>query len=78
MPDQQRIETRRRNRGHTEEDQHTGQERPEFVLQARMLVAEQQEHDEYQRQADSDGRAGPEQNAGNHGQRAHTGVSGAD
>jgi hypothetical protein len=75
MIDDQRIETPGRYDGHTEEDEHTGQQWLKLMLQARVIVTEHQEDDENHRQAQEYSQAGAHQYAGDHGQGAHAGVS---
>jgi hypothetical protein len=65
MINQQRIETQGRNRGHTEEDGYARHEGTEFMLDARIVVSKDQENDENGGKTDCDGKAAPEENAGN-------------
>jgi hypothetical protein len=72
---QQCVETHGRNAGHTEEDEHTGQQGSEFMLQSRVVIAEDQEDEQYCRKADSDCQARSKQDAGDHSQWPHREVS---
>ena len=68
--DQHPIETHRRNRGHSSEDRQTGYQGPHFIVESRIIVTQEDEHEQYRRQADRNRQAGAQHDAGNDGQRA--------
>ena len=68
---QQSIETRGRNDGHTKEDEDAGHKWPYFMLHTRVVIIKDEEDKQHGGKAYRDGKAGPEQDAGNDGQWSH-------
>ena len=56
---------------HTEEDGNAGDQGIEFIVDTRVVVAEDQEHDQYGREADCDGKATAQQDSCDDGKRSH-------
>ena len=60
MINKQSVETHSRNDGHTEEDGDTGQQGLYFMLHARVVIGENDEHQQHRGEAYRDGKAGAE------------------
>ncbi len=71
MANQQSVETHRRYCGHNGEDGQTGRQRVEFVVHARIVVSQDDEHQHYGSQADRNGQASTKDDPGNDGRRLH-------
>lgn len=71
----QQIETRSRNGGHTEEDEHTEYKGPEFMLHSRVVITQHQEDEQHGTEANGDGSTRAQQDASNYRQRSHIEVS---